>query len=108
VTTASIEAGTGARAHGRVADRPRLPLTCIVLAQNSAQILPRCLRSLSFAADVLVVDGGSHDDTVAVATSLGARVVSNPWPGFAAQRRFALQHARHGWILASRATRTRK
>ena len=78
----------------------RAPLTCIVLAQNSAAIIERCLRSLSFADDILVVDGGSRDDTVAIARSLGARVVVNAWPGYAEQRRFALGYARHDWVLA--------
>lgn len=78
----------------------RLPLTCVVIAQNCGSILPRCLGSLSFADDVLVIDGGSHDDTVAVATALGARVIVNRWPGFAEQRRFALRHARHDWVFS--------
>ena len=79
--------------------RSQLPITCLVLAQNSASIIDRCIRSLSFADDILVVDGGSHDDTVSIATSLGARVIVNPWPGFAEQRRFAMAHARHDWLL---------
>ena len=86
-------------AAGAAASASRLPVTCLVLAQNCAPVLARCLRSLSFADDVLVVDGGSRDDTVAVAQALGARVVVNPWPGFAAQRRFALQHVKHEWAF---------
>jgi len=77
----------------------RLPVTCLVLAQNCAGILPCCIRSLSFADDILVVDGGSRDDTQDIARSLGARVIVNPWPGFAEQRRFALRHARHEWTF---------
>jgi glycosyltransferase involved in cell wall biosynthesis len=84
---------------GTAGSEPPLPLTCLVLAQNCAGILPRCIRSLSFADDVVVIDGGSHDDTLTVARSLGARVVVNPWPGFAEQRRFALRHARHEWVF---------
>lgn len=78
---------------------PRLPVSCLVLAQNCASILPRCIHSLSFADDILVVDGGSRDDTADVARSLGARVIVNPWPGFAEQRRFALRHAKHEWAF---------
>jgi glycosyltransferase involved in cell wall biosynthesis len=70
-----------------------------VLSQNSADVIARCIRSLSFADDVLVVDGGSRDDTVAIARSLGARVISHPWPGFAEQRRFALSHAAREWVF---------
>ena len=93
-------AATGVSAASRAADAARVSLTCIVLAQNSARVIERCLRSLSFADDMLVIDGGSSDDTVAIARSLGARVVVNPWPGFAAQRRFALRHAARDWVFA--------
>ncbi|HEX6789800.1 MAG TPA: glycosyltransferase family 2 protein [Candidatus Krumholzibacteria bacterium] len=78
----------------------RAPITCVVLAQDSAPVIARCIRSLSFADDILVVDGGSRDDTVSIARALGARVIENPWPGFAAQRRFALQHATHDWVFS--------
>lgn len=87
----SIPAGT--------AGTTRLPVTCLVLAQNCAGILPRCIRSLSFADDIVVVDGGSRDDTGDVARQLGARVIVNPWPGFAEQRRFALEHVKHEWAF---------
>jgi glycosyltransferase involved in cell wall biosynthesis len=98
VTTGPAKSARVAPASGPAPTR--VPLTCIVLAQNSADIIERCIRSLSFADDVLVVDGGSQDETVSLARSLGARVVVNPWPGFAEQRRFALAHARHEWVLA--------
>ncbi len=99
---AGVESGqpvTGGSATA-AAVAPRVPVTCAVLAENSSAILARCLRSLAFADDILVVDGGSHDDTVALARSLGARVVVNPWPGFAEQRRVAIGHARHDWVFA--------
>src|SRR5206468_7387126 len=47
----------------------------------------------------IVVDGGSRDDTVAVARGLGARVVENPWPGYAAQRNVALDLATTEWVI---------
>ena len=89
----NIPAGTAGTAASR------LPVSCLVLAQNCAGILPRCIQSLSFADDILVVDGGSIDDSVEIARQLGARVIVNPWPGFAEQRRFAIRHAKHEWAF---------
>lgn len=77
----------------------RASLTAIVIAQDSAAHIARCVISLAFAEDVLVVDGGSADATVELAEMHGARVVPNPWPGFAAQRRFALAQASREWVL---------
>ena len=47
-----------------------------------------------------MVDSGSTDQTVAIAKSLGARVISRDWPGYAAQKNFAAEQARHDWILS--------
>ena len=76
---------------------PRLAVTIITL--NEAQDLPDCLRSVSFADDVLVVDSGSTDRTVEIAREMGARVIENPWPGYAAQRQFAMERAQGDWCL---------
>ena len=75
-------------------------LSGIVIAQDEERDLPRCLRSLAFCDEVVVVDGGSRDRTVERATKLGARVVVNAWPGYAAQRRFALAQAGGEYVLS--------
>lgn len=74
-------------------------LTACVIARDEEQRLPACLQSLSFCDEVVVVDGGSSDRTREVALAAGARVVENPWPGFAAQRNVALDHAHGDWVL---------
>lgn len=76
-----------------------VPLSAIVLTQNNAASVARCLRSLAFADEVIVVDAESTDDTARIARSLGARVVERAWPGFAEQRRFGLSLARHEWVF---------
>lgn len=75
-------------------------LSAVVIAQNNADSITRCVESLAFAGEVIVVDGGSHDGTAEAARAAGARVVVNPWPGFSAQRAFAFAQARGEWILS--------
>ncbi|MDR0274454.1 MAG: glycosyltransferase family 2 protein [Burkholderiaceae bacterium] len=67
----------------------------MVLTLNEARRLPACLRSASFAEQLLVIDAGSTDDTVAVARACGAQVqVHDDWQGFGVQRTRALAYCR--------------
>lgn len=74
-------------------------LTACVIATDEEARLPECLRSLGFCDEIVVVDGGSSDRTREIARAAGAKVVDNPWPGFAAQRNVALDEARGTWAL---------
>lgn len=76
------------------------PLTLLVIARNEAAVIGRCLDSVPFAAEKLVVDSGSTDGTQDVARQHGARVVHQDWLGFGPQRNFASTQASHDWILA--------
>jgi glycosyltransferase involved in cell wall biosynthesis len=78
---------------------PTLPLTLAVITRNEAEHIARCLDSVPFAAEKLVVDSGSDDDTVAIAQAHGARVVPQAWLGFGPQRNFATTQCSHDWIL---------
>ncbi|MEO7071655.1 MAG: glycosyltransferase family 2 protein [Rhodanobacter sp.] len=78
---------------------PTLPLSLAVITHNEALSIGRCLDSVPFAAEKLVVDSGSDDDTVAIARAHGARVLQQPWLGFGAQRNFASAQCAHDWIL---------
>jgi glycosyltransferase involved in cell wall biosynthesis len=77
-----------------------LPVSLVVITHNEAANLARCLDSVSFAAEKLVVDCGSEDATQAIARAHGARVVEQAWLGFGAQRNFASHAASHDWILS--------
>jgi glycosyltransferase involved in cell wall biosynthesis len=76
-----------------------LPLSLIVITRDAASQLPDCLASAAFVAEAVVVDSGSADDTVAVARAAGARVIVEPWRGFGPQKQFAVDAARHHWVL---------
>jgi glycosyltransferase involved in cell wall biosynthesis len=78
---------------------PKLALTLAVIAHDEAATIARCLDSVPFAAEKLVVDGGSADATCAIARAHGARVVQQDWLGFGAQRNFASTQCTHDWIL---------
>lgn len=77
----------------------RLPITLLVMTWNEAHNVGRCLDSVPFADEKIVVDSGSTDDTVRVAEAHGGRVVTQPWLGFGPQRNFATGLARNDWIL---------
>jgi len=74
-------------------------LSAVVIAKDEAESIGACLESLAFADELLVVDSGSTDDTVAIATRLGARVVHQDWLGYGPQKRFAVGLAAHDWVL---------
>ena len=58
-----------------------------------------CLESVAWCDEIVVVDGGSHDRTAALARRFTDRVLVNPWPGYRAQKQFALDAARSPWVL---------
>lgn len=68
-----------------------VPLSVVVLTKDEEVNIARCLRSVAWAEQVIVLDSGSTDRTVAIAESLGATVLHHPWLGYGAQRGHALQ-----------------
>jgi glycosyltransferase involved in cell wall biosynthesis len=77
-----------------------VPVTVVVLTQDEEPNIGRCLTSVAWASQVVVVDSGSTDGTQKIARSLGAEVVEQPWLGFSGQREFALRlsQVRHDWV----------
>jgi hypothetical protein len=77
------------------------PISAVLIAQNEERNLRDALASVAFCDEVVLVDSGSTDGTRDVAKAVGARVVVNaPWPGFVAQRAFAVRAARHDHVVA--------
>lgn len=86
--------------HGDDPPRGSVPVSVVVLTRDEEMNIARCLHSVAWADQVVVVDSGSADDTVPIARSLGADVVEQPWLGFSGQREFAirLSEIRHDWV----------
>ena len=74
-------------------------ISACIIACDEEQRLPACLASVAFCEEIVLVDSGSTDDTVRIATAAGARVIEQPWLGFPAQRNVALDNARGEWVL---------
>lgn len=74
-------------------------VSACIITYNEADRIEACLRSVSFCDELLVVDSHSGDDTRARAAALGARVIERDWPGYRSQKQFAVEAARHDWVL---------
>lgn len=77
----------------------REPVSVAVITLDEERNLARCLQSVRWADEIVVVDAGSRDATAAVARRHGARFVVEPWRGFAAQKNLALSLAAGPWVL---------
>jgi glycosyltransferase involved in cell wall biosynthesis len=78
----------------------RLPVTAIVGSHNEAALLRRCLSSVAFCDETIVIDIDSHDDTADVAVAHGARVIRHAWVPIAEHARLELvAEAKHEWLL---------
>jgi len=75
-------------------------ISATIITLNEERNLPRALESLDCVDEVVLVDSGSTDRTCEIACRHGARVLTNPWPGYAAQKNFAAAQASHDWILS--------
>lgn len=74
-------------------------LSVVIITLNEEVALPKCLDSTCFADDIIVVDSGSNDATVSIAQQYGARVINQSWLGYGRQKHFAVEQARHDWVL---------
>ena len=77
-----------------------IKISATIITSNEERNIVRAIESLRCCDEIVVVDSGSTDRTVELATNLGARVVENPWGGFANQKNFASEQASNDWILS--------
>ncbi|MDE2316136.1 MAG: glycosyltransferase family 2 protein, partial [Xanthomonadaceae bacterium] len=77
----------------------REPLSVVVITLNNAATLDACLSGVDWADEIVVLDSGSSDDTLAIARRHGARVAVHPFDEFGPQKQRAIDMASHDWIL---------
>ena len=77
----------------------KAPLSAVLITRNAASVLEPCLESLAFADEIVIVDSGSSDRTAEIARERGARLVPKEWLGYGRQKQFAVEQAKHDWVL---------
>ena len=79
---------------------PSAKISVIIITKNESMNIRACLESVAWADEVIVVDSGSTDDTVAICKELGAQVYVHDWPGFGPQKNRALSYAKNEWVFS--------
>lgn len=77
-----------------------MEISATIITFNEASNIKAACESVAWAGEVVVVDSNSTDATREIAEACGARVIVNDWPGFGAQKQFAVDQAKHEWILS--------
>lgn len=77
-----------------------MKISATIITLNEARNIRAACESVPWADEIVVVDSGSIDETREIAAECGARVIENPWPGFAEQKQFAAESAQYEWIFS--------
>jgi glycosyltransferase involved in cell wall biosynthesis len=77
-----------------------LDVGAVVITLNEAHDIGACLESVAWCNDMVVVDSGSIDDTLAIARRQGARIVTSPWQGFGPQKNKGVESCTRTWVLS--------
>lgn len=77
---------------------PKLSIT--IITKNEANRIEACLRSIAWADEIIVLDSGSTDNTVALCQKYTDQVFITDWPGFGPQKNRALEKATGDWVLS--------
>lgn len=78
-----------------------MKLSVIIITKNAGTTIRRCVESVVWADEIIVVDSGSTDETSDICRELGAKVtVTDDWPGFGAQKNRALEASTGDWIFS--------
>ena len=75
-------------------------LSVILITKNEQASIRRCLESVKWADEIIVLDSGSTDGTVGICSEYTAHVHQTDWPGFGPQKNRALERATGDWVLS--------
>ena len=77
----------------------QLLVTAIIPTKNEEANIAEAINSVIWAAEILVVDSYSTDNTVAIAKQLGVKVLQRPFDTHARQKNWAIAQASYPWVF---------
>ncbi len=77
----------------------KFAISLVIITFNEEQNIERCIKSVPWCDDIVVVDSQSTDRTVEIAKNLGARVFVEPWRGYGPQKNRATGLAKNDWVV---------
>ncbi|RMG70831.1 MAG: glycosyltransferase family 2 protein, partial [Nitrospirae bacterium] len=75
-------------------------ISAIIITFNESRRIARCLKSLNWCDEIVLVDSKSTDNTVEIAQKYTDRIFIEDWKGYGPQKQSALEKARGEWVLS--------
>lgn len=75
-------------------------LSVIIITKNEEKMIQRCLNSVRWASEIIIVDSGSSDNTIDICKTYTSNIYITDWPGFGIQKNRALEKATGDWVLS--------
>ncbi len=77
-----------------------MKVSAVIITYNEEEKIGRCIKSLAFADEIIVVDSGSRDNTVKIAAAMKAKIFSRGWQGYSRQKNYAVGKSKNEWVLS--------
>lgn len=77
----------------------RAPISCCIICFNEEANIRRCLESVKWCDEIVIIDSFSTDRTVSICREYTDFIIQRPWPGYVEQKRFALAQTTNEWVL---------
>jgi glycosyltransferase involved in cell wall biosynthesis len=102
LTSLTQDGSSPVRETTRVRRRPgvRATVSAVVICGNEEANIGACLASVSWCDEIVVIDSLSTDRTAEIAREYTPHVIRRPWPGYVAQKNFALERATGDWVIS--------
>ncbi|MGQ1945598.1 glycosyltransferase family 2 protein [Geofilum sp. OHC36d9] len=75
-------------------------LSVVIITKNNESIIEKCLQSVAWADEIVVIDSGSTDNTIGICNKYKCKVIKSDWLGFGRTKQLAVEHASHNWIFS--------